>query len=658
MQTRSAAAKASPAPKKVKNVFLFDAENDDLIPVGRTADYNEAIEMARRSGRVRIDQNVAITSNEDERFVVTAKKGTIVSGDGIIPKPKAALTPRKPKTKASPLPAKLTALTKTPAVVFGPRNQSPGVPGELNVPIVPSTFKKCIPRQVTGNVGHWDIKVDILKEQLRKIRIRQDAIISEILAEAFSGIDITNEERVKIISKPMKMEHGATYTVERSTPNVKLSLSVKIWDDTTRRCGIDVSPRALLKDIVAAAQVKIEDEILEEAHRYVILHNGTPAAQPWIHKEYELRFTENAMGLGVVQGRFGTMTVSLPLFQKNRWETIIRESLADRPAALVEIEHLKFKVYFIDEEVLCHVRFVVDDVGEEHLVNLLPAWQSQMFKINQAFGREMIPDPTKISKDNLIFVTSKDGQPPDPQFERVLKYTLGDGLEEFSVRVKKGQTTRDLKESLKALHPGVNPAQILFGGSAMDDADAINEWATETGTSPIIVNVSLDQPVQRFRAWQNNTLYDVGEEELNGRSIDEVWSSLKSRNVFLNSIGEYKLYVDQTEIQWSDLPALNATFVSNPFLVPFRGTDFKLADRHRAPKLREVGPLTTMSCQLFTMDKEPVGDPIDFRAPNEISSVNWLRSLSSLAETLMSDQSSTGISKNSLLIPMIRPKLP
>jgi hypothetical protein len=619
MQTRSA-SKAPPVPKKVKDVFLYDAENDDLIPVGRTADYNEAIEMARRSGRVRIDQNVAITSCEEERFVVTAKKGAIVSGDGIVTKSKPAVTAPKPKArKEIVLPEKLVGLSKNPAVSLGSRNLTPDVPGILNILVVPSTFKKCVPRPLSGDVGHWDIRVDILKEQLRKIRIRQDANMSEILAQAFSGIDISDEERLKIVAKPLKMEHAATFVVERCTPNVKLALAITIWNGSTRRCGIEISPRASQKEIVDAAQVKIDDEKLEEAHRYVILHNGTPATQPWIHKEYELRPIENAMGSSVVQGRFGTMTVPLPLFQKNRWETIIRDSLPDRPAAIIETEHLKFRVYYLDEEVLCHVRFVTDEAGEEHLVDLLPAWQSQMFKINQAFGREMIPDDLKPSKDNVVFVKSKDGQPPDPQFERLLKYTLGDESEVFSVRVKKGQTTRDLKEALKTLHPGINPAQILLEGSAMDDSDAVNEWASITGTSRIIMKVALDQPVQRFRVWQNGTMYDLGDEDLNGRSKEDIWQSLKARNPMLNSIVEYKLYDGQNEVQWSDLPVLDVTLVSNPFMVPFRGTDFKLSDRFRTPKVREVGPLTPMTYQLFTKEKDALGEPIDILAPNEIS---------------------------------------
>jgi hypothetical protein len=476
-----------------------------------------------------------------------------------------------------------------------------------------------MPRPLSGDVGHWDIKVEILKDQTRKIRIRRDSIISEILAQAFMGIDIKDDERLKIVAKPLKMDNGATYVVERCSANVLLALAVTIWNDTTRRCGIEVSSRATLKEIVDQAQLKIDDEKLEEAHRYVILHNGTPATQPWIHKEYELRPTENARGLGVVQGRFGTMTVPLPLFQKNRWDQIIRESLADPPSAIVQTEELKFRVYYSDEKSTYRVRYETTDAGEEHSIDLFPKWENQIHEIRFAFGREMIPGDSKVSKDDIIYVKPTDGSPPDPQFQRIMKYTLGDDTEEFDIRVHKGETTRDVKERIKSLHAGINPTTILFEGSAMDDADAINEWATVTGASPLRVKISLDQPVQRFRVWQNGVMYDLGEENITGRSKEDIWKSLKARNPPLNTIGEYKLYVGQNEIQWSDLPALNATLVSNPFMVPFRGMDFKLSERYRTPKVREVAPLTAATYQLFTIEKEAIGEPVDIQIPNEIS---------------------------------------
>jgi hypothetical protein len=96
------------------------------------------------------------------------------------------------------------------------------------------------------------------------------------------------------------------------------------------------------------------------------------------------------------------MTIPLPLFQKNRWDQIIRNSMPEPPAAVVETEQMKFQVPYLDEEVLCHVRYNTDAVGEEHLISLLPYWQAQIFKINQAFGREMTPDTSRESKDNII----------------------------------------------------------------------------------------------------------------------------------------------------------------------------------------------------------------------------------------------------------------
>jgi hypothetical protein len=86
---------------------------------------------------------------------------------------------------------------------------------------------------------------------------------------------------VKIVVKPLRMEDGAMFKVERFALKSRLSLTIQIWNGSTRRCGIEVSPTATLKEIVEQAQYKIDDEPLEEAHNYAILHNGTPASQPW-----------------------------------------------------------------------------------------------------------------------------------------------------------------------------------------------------------------------------------------------------------------------------------------------------------------------------------------------------------------------------------------
>jgi hypothetical protein len=174
-------------------------------------------------------------------------------------------------------------------------------------------------------------------------------------------------------------------------------------------------------------------------------------------------------------------------------------------------------------------------------------------------------------------------------------------------------------DGLKRLHAGINPSKIIFKGSEMADEDPVTDWATETGTSPLKVNIKLDQPGQRFQFWQGMSLYDIGEEDLNGRSKTEIWQSLKARNPLLRPFEEYKLYVGQNEVQWSDLPVANLALVPIEIPVTNRGTEFKLKDRHISNKPREVGPLTRMSYQIFTLEKSPVGEPVDILAPNELS---------------------------------------
>jgi hypothetical protein len=299
------------------------------------------------------------------------------------------------------------------------------------------------------------------------------------------------------------------------------------------------------QEIVEHAQQRIANEILEDEQVYIILHNGSPASQPWIHKEYELRPIRNIGGLGLVRSRYGEMTVPLPLLQKARWETIIRNSLPEPPAAVIETEQLKFQAYYLDEEVTFRVRYETADAGEEHLVDLLPHWQVQMLKINQAFRRKMIPDDSKQSKNNVAYVKAEDGAPRDPLFERLMKSTLGDGSEEFSVRIKKGQTTRDVKEGLKYLHAGINPSKLMWEGSEMDDA--VTEWATTTGSAPLKVQIVLGQPVQRFRLWQHSGVYGLGGVDLSGKSKEDIWGLLKTRNLLLRNLEEYRLFRSKTK---------------------------------------------------------------------------------------------------------------
>jgi hypothetical protein len=240
MQTR--AAKAAAGPKKatrIKDVFLHNLESEEMEPIGKAVEYGDAIALAHKSGKVPKRFNVAVTDANDERILIGCKKGVIAAGDGAV----SAVTAPKPKTKKVPiLPEKLIGRPKNPEVAFAPRDPIPEVPGILNASIIPSTFKRCFPRPLDPAVGFWDIRVEILGEQTRKLRVRKDVTAIEILAQTFMGVDLADDDRVKIVVKPLKMENGANFKVEKFSLKTRLALTVQIWDGTQRRCGIEVIP--------------------------------------------------------------------------------------------------------------------------------------------------------------------------------------------------------------------------------------------------------------------------------------------------------------------------------------------------------------------------------------------------------------------------------
>jgi hypothetical protein len=121
-------------------------------------------------------------------------------------------------------------------------------------------------------------------------------------------------------------------------------------------------------------------------------------------------------------------------------------------------------------------------------------------------------------------------------------YILGDETAEFCVRVHKGKTTNEVNEGLRRIHAGIDPAKILFEGSEMADEDPVTDWATATGTSPLRVKITLDSPMQKFWLWQHSGHCDLGSEELDGRSKEEVWRSLQLINSTLGGPEEYRMF--------------------------------------------------------------------------------------------------------------------
>jgi ribonuclease HI len=541
MMTRARTAEV----RKVKlvDIMLLNLANDEMEKVGEADNYDQAIALAKRSGKVPKGWNVAISEANDERIIVVCKKGPIAKGEGIKP----AVTAPKPKPKKVALLEKLTGIN--PEAVFKPKAPVPDVPGALNTPIEPHHIKLCRPRPIDPLQGSWTIKVEILREQTREMTIRKDAYQFEILSLDFEGIDLSEDERVKIVLKPLKMQDGAVFKVERVSALAKLALTVNIWDGSQRRCGVEVSLRASIGEIVREAQKKLDDVVLEEERWYGIYHKNQLVMGPWIQKDYELRPNVDISGTVVVRCRTGDMTVPIPILRPQRWQQIVFNSMPDPPPTVTQIGAREFRAVYGDEVLTYRVRFVTDSEGEEHLINWLPLWENQKLRIAEAFGREIVLDDSRQSRADEIFVKSADGSLPDPTFERVLVYTLGEDLTEHHVRVHKNETTEFVKEGLKRLHPGINPAKILFEGSELHDADPVTDWATATGSSPMKVKVTLDTPVQKFWLWQHTGLRDLGSEDWDGRSRDEIWESIQIRNPDVRSFGEYRMYKGQNEVQ-------------------------------------------------------------------------------------------------------------
>jgi hypothetical protein len=84
----------------------------------------------------------------------------------------------------------------------------------------------------------------------------------------------------------------------------------------------------------------------------------------------------------------------------------------------------------------------------------------------------------------------------------------------------------------------------------------------------------LGTPSQRFQLWKPSGVVDIGTEELDGRSREEIWRSLQRRSPDLREFGEYRLYVKQDEVNWSNLLVIDLTIVPTVIPVVERGTEF------------------------------------------------------------------------------------
>jgi hypothetical protein len=177
---------------------------------------------------------------------------------------------------------------KIPEEVFLPKVPTVEVPATVGQLLEPHTFKTCKPRPLDQLVGAWTVKVLVTSEPAREVQIRKDANIFEILVTAFADEELQAEDRIKVVVKPLKMQDGAVFRCERVKTIARLNLVILLWDRSMARCGIVVSPNAIISEIWREAQKHVE-EALEDPKCYGMYHSGYQAMSPWDHPNNELR---------------------------------------------------------------------------------------------------------------------------------------------------------------------------------------------------------------------------------------------------------------------------------------------------------------------------------------------------------------------------------
>jgi hypothetical protein len=87
-----------------------------------------------------------------------------------------------------------------------------------------------------------------------------------------------------------------------------------------------------------------------------------------------------------------------------------------------------------------------------------------------------------------------------------------------------------IREGLKKLYPGTNPENMAFEGEEMDEDAQMSAWLSTTGKSDMRVNWEMAKEYQKFWLWTRTGVKDLGDEELEGRDPNEVWTSLRHGN--------------------------------------------------------------------------------------------------------------------------------
>jgi hypothetical protein len=215
--------------------------------------------------------------------------------------------------------------------VFKPNTTVQLVPGKVGEFCQREHFKNCRPRQGDFVYESVEVKVQVIGEGERTARVRKDeANMFQILGHAFTGEEFPVEDKLKLLTKPFKMEDGAVFKLERVETIVKLSLDYTTWDNRLLRFGVEVSAMAMISEIVAAAQRKAEEQ-LEEAKFYTLYQKGRPSVSPWTQAIYELKPNTRLATVVTAKTREGDMTVAVPTDHPEVWQRVVFQALANPP---------------------------------------------------------------------------------------------------------------------------------------------------------------------------------------------------------------------------------------------------------------------------------------------------------------------------------------
>jgi hypothetical protein len=122
---------------------------------------------------------------------------------------------------------------------------------------------------------------------------------------------------------------------------------------------------------------------------------------------------------------------------------------------------------------------------------------------------------------------------------------------------------------------------MMFEDAEMND-DPVGDCLSGTGTSQFRVKWKMGKEYQKFWLWTPAAENDLGDEEWDGRSAEEIWQCMRHRNCNLKELREYLLHTDQREICWKDLPVLKVTAVSRVIPSGDRGVEVRLIDINSA----------------------------------------------------------------------------